>query len=307
MPWKHKMKPYLLGIDGGGSSTHFLLTNLDEKPIMKKSIPRGSNPWSCGVDQTLEVLSEGMAHFEFLQPGIVQCIAGMSGCYTASSVRSRLTRFLQRYVRRTEVIGDLATSFRAATSSKTGILAIAGSGSSAVQFFEDASYVYDGVAVGGRDLGFMLARAYERGDIPGVTARRFLERVAPVLTESKLKKTEDYYHNAQLRSLAEPLSVFGPTSRITKDLHIWLDAAADRWQYKLYGIVAKYLAKEPNAPTPLTLVLSGNFWELGYIRTRVTDALVREYPQLDIIHAPAIPPVAGAIKLAHEAYLATLG
>jgi hypothetical protein len=300
------VKPYLLGIDGGGSSTQFLLTNLDLKTIKKLTIPKGSNPWSCGVDQTLDVLEEGLAHFSMYHPGIVQCVAGISGCFSASAVRSRLTRYVQRYVRRTQIIGDPLVSFRAATDASTGIMAIAGSGSSTIQFFTDGSYVYDGVAFGGRDLGFMLARAYERGAIKGISGRRFLERVAPVLKDSRLALTKDYYSSDELRGIARPLSVYGPTSRITKDLGIWLDMAADRWRYKLYGIVAKYLAKEPDTVLPLTLVLSGNFWRLEYIRSQVTTALSHDYPELEILYAPDIPPVIGAVKLAHEAYLASI-
>lgn len=50
---------YLLGIDGGGTKTEFLLTDLDGNPI-ERLILGATNPVDIGIENTIKVLQEGI-------------------------------------------------------------------------------------------------------------------------------------------------------------------------------------------------------------------------------------------------------
>ena len=50
---------YLLGIDGGGTKTEFLLSDLNGNEI-KRLFLGGSNPVNIGIENTLAVLEKGI-------------------------------------------------------------------------------------------------------------------------------------------------------------------------------------------------------------------------------------------------------
>jgi N-acetylglucosamine kinase-like BadF-type ATPase len=266
-------------------------------------LDQGSNPWACGIENTVKTLNEGLSQLAEYRQNVVQCIAGISGCLAHNIYTEQIEAALKDYCPNALLLGDLPTSFRAAIDKTSGIIAIAGSGSSAVQFFSDGShYVYDASFVGGRDLGYQLAKAYERGAI-GEAGRHFLEQAAPVLAGGELKTIAEHYHNSQLRHVAARIAKVEPGSPTFQDLKIWIDSAADRWSFKLYGIINKYFQKEPQATTA-AVVLNGSFWGLEYLRKAVTSTVIRDFDNVDFIYQPDVKPVYGALKLAREAYLA---
>ncbi len=195
------------------------------------------------------------------------------------------------------MVGDLPPSFCAGTELSAGIIAIAGSGSSVVHFFSDGShYLYDGVGAGGRDLGFWLAQAYLRGSMQG-KARNFIEHHAPGLRAHPQRSTADYYHDDELRHLPQYIT---PEVPAWPELKIWIDVVADRWRYKLYGIVNKFMQKEPDLPT-VPVVLNGGLWEMDYIREAVDHSLNQDFgTSVSVLYDPEARPVVGALRMARD-------
>jgi N-acetylglucosamine kinase-like BadF-type ATPase len=295
------MKELFLGIDGGGSKTEFMVAGKDLEPIKTVRIDKASNPWAQGIEATLSVLREGLSELEEYRPNIVQCVAGISGCFTPNNYSRAIEAMLSEQFPRVQVVGDLPISFRAGTDRDSGIIAIAGSGSSVVHFFSDGtSYVYDGVGAGGRDLGFWLARAYTHGTIKE-RGRDFLELIAPILKTSELRTTRDYYHNDELRHMAARIGSLDPDSKEWLAIKPWVDIVADRWQYKLYGIVTKFMQKEPDADR-VALVLSGGLWKMDAIREPVSRALVQDFEGRVDLHLLEEKPAIGAVKMAQDVF-----
>lgn len=293
-------KKYLLGIDGGGTKTEFAIADTSLKVIKTIRINKGSNPWGVGLAATLAVLDEGLKQLEEYKPHTVQAVAGISGCFVPNKFTEAIEQRLTTFCPNSRVVGDLPISFRAGTDQPTGIIAIAGTGSSVVHFFSEGSpYVYDGVSVGGRDLGYWIAQAYLRGTLQGKAGRAFVAKTAPVLGEGSLRTTADFYHSNQLNQLAKHISELSATSPEFKDLQIWIDVAADRWAYKLYGIVTKFINKEQLSSVPL--VLSGSLWKLAYVREHVIHSLEKEFPEVHVLWDPKVRPVVGALRLAQDA------
>lgn len=298
------MSKLFLGIDGGGSKTEFIVADAHLRPVKIVRVAKGSNPWSRGMDEVLAVLGEGLSQLDDYQADFAACVAGISGCFSPSDYTRTIEAYLQSYCSVARVVGDLPIGFRAATNAKSGIIAIAGSGSSVVHFFSNGtSYVYDGIAAGGRDLGFWLARAYDRGSLQGA-GRLFLESVAPTIATGELQTTEDYYHNDELRHAAEHIGRLTIDSEEWHSLTPWIDVVVDRWRYKLYGIVRKFMQKEPEMTT-VHLVLSGGLWNLTYIRAAVTEALRHDFDDRVVVLRTSDSPAMGALRMAQELYEAT--
>lgn len=87
---------YLLGIDGGGTKTEFLLCNSDGTEIRRLFLG-GSNPVNKGVENTFAVLGEGIAQicdgFDFSQ---VSVFAGIAGAKSGENQRL-INEFLSRF------------------------------------------------------------------------------------------------------------------------------------------------------------------------------------------------------------------
>lgn len=76
---------YLLGIDGGGTKTEFLLTDSDENEI-KRIFLGGSNPNSQGIENTFAVLKEGITKIcKGLDVGKISVFAGIAGSKSSES------------------------------------------------------------------------------------------------------------------------------------------------------------------------------------------------------------------------------
>lgn len=92
---KNKIK-YLLGIDGGGTKTEFLLTDLYENRI-KRVVLGSSNPVNIGIENTKKILKTGITQIcENINPAEISLFAGLAGGITGNNK---------------EIIGDFLSDF----------------------------------------------------------------------------------------------------------------------------------------------------------------------------------------------------
>ena len=82
---------FLLGIDGGGTKTEFLLTDSVGNEI-KRLFLGGSNPVNKGIENTFGVLNEGITKIcDGLDFGEISAFAGIAGGkIAAASVQSEV-------------------------------------------------------------------------------------------------------------------------------------------------------------------------------------------------------------------------
>ena len=87
---------YLLGIDGGGTKTEFLLTELSGQEI-KRIILGSSNPVNVGIDNTFAVLEDGIRNickgYNFTE---ISVFAGIAGAKTGDNEK-RINDFLSEF------------------------------------------------------------------------------------------------------------------------------------------------------------------------------------------------------------------
>lgn len=124
----NKTVKYLLGVDGGGTKTEFLLCDLNEKEIRRLFLG-GSNSVNRGIENTCAVLGEGIAQvcdgFDF---GEISVFAGVAGSKSGESQRL-INEFLSRLGFASFGCGsDIDLALEAALKGEDGTAVIMGTG-----------------------------------------------------------------------------------------------------------------------------------------------------------------------------------
>lgn len=298
---------YLLGIDGGGSKTEFLLTDFELNPIESFMVKKGSNPWHGSIEQTLSVLEEGINMFKpELLSSVSVAYAGISGCFGTRDFNEQIQDSIEKYVQKAVVSGDLQSSFRAQSTKSVGLLALAGTGSVIAHFKEDGSLIFfDGVGYGGRECGYMVWRMYELGHIShdsalGKFIKDYFDKQALTFTDDQnlLQRA----NNPEMLKLTSHLYTLDYESESFAQLKQYLDIIILRWVYKLCALADKYRYEKSEE---WELVLAGGFWNYDYIRENVVKQLQQNLHRVTILYSKEAKPILGCIKLARDISLST--
>ena len=124
----YKKVKYLLGIDGGGTKTEFLLCDLNKAEI-KRLFLGGSNPVNNGIENTFAVLGEGIEQvcdgFDFSE---ISVFAGIAGAKSGENQRL-INDFLSRFGFALYDCGsDIDLALEAALKGEDGTAVIMGTG-----------------------------------------------------------------------------------------------------------------------------------------------------------------------------------
>lgn len=119
---------YLLGIDGGGTKTEFLLCDLNGKEIRRLFLG-GSNPANKGMDNTCTVLENGITQicngFPFSE---ISVFAGIAGSKSGEN-QKYINDFLSRFCFASYACGsDIDLALEVALKGENGVAVIMGTG-----------------------------------------------------------------------------------------------------------------------------------------------------------------------------------
>lgn len=119
---------YLLGIDGGGTKTEFLLTDLNGKEI-NRVILAASNPVNAGIENTKAVLENGIFQVcEGIDRGSVSAFAGIAGGISGNN-KALIKEFLSGFGFGAFDCGcDADNAIETALKGKNGVAVIMGTG-----------------------------------------------------------------------------------------------------------------------------------------------------------------------------------
>lgn len=131
---------YLLGIDGGGTKTEFLLTDTHGNEVRRLFLG-GSNPVNKGIENTRLVLSEGIEKIcEGIDMGEVSVFAGIAGS-KAGKNRELISAFLSEFGFALFGCGsDIDLALEAALNGADGTAVIMGTGIVAYSRFDGKMY-----------------------------------------------------------------------------------------------------------------------------------------------------------------------
>lgn len=119
---------YLLGIDGGGTKTEFLLTDLNGKEI-RRLILGPSNPVSTGIESTYSVLNDGIKEickgFNFSE---ISAYAGIAGAKSSDN-KHFINTFLSKFgFASYSCSSDVDLALEVALKGENGVAVIMGTG-----------------------------------------------------------------------------------------------------------------------------------------------------------------------------------
>ncbi len=145
---KNEVK-YLLGIDGGGTKTEFLLTDKLRQEI-RRIVLGGANPVNTGIENSCNVLSEGIKRIcEGINYSEISVFAGIAGAKTGENAKL-ITDFLSGFgFLRFSCGSDVDLALELTLSGENGTAVIAGTG--IVAFSRNGEELY---RTGGR--GYMI-------------------------------------------------------------------------------------------------------------------------------------------------------
>ncbi|MDP4268175.1 MAG: hypothetical protein Q8880_12150 [Bacteroidota bacterium] len=290
---------YLLAINGGGSKTDFLVTDMDLKSVYSYTIKSGTNPWYHGVENVLKVFRDGIESIpQNILAGIVYCYAGISGCKEGSHYNTDIQLLLNTYFSEVKLDGDLEPSFRSLSDSKDGYIAVAGTGTAIAHISSGGRIYYlDGVASGGRYLGYLIGKLL----LADKFSTAFFEIISKYVDLSEFAKYtyREWFTNDKVLQLSVNLNDLIDNEVIFRELRPYLDLLVNQWSYRIINFAYKY---NYNHREKFDLVLSGNFWNFNYIRENVINEIRIGMNNCNILYSHDSNPALGCIKLAKENY-----
>lgn len=128
------MEPYLVGIDGGGTKTKFVLANLSGKALSQVTYAQ-SNLTATGLGMAALNLREGVRQLLQNTPPapikvLVMALAGLDNNKERLSAREHLSQTLNTWqIEKLVVLNDTIAALRAGSDSSQAMVLIAGTGS----------------------------------------------------------------------------------------------------------------------------------------------------------------------------------
>ncbi len=282
---------YLLGIDGGGTKTEFLLAECGGRELRRVTLP-GSNPIDLGARGACEVLREGLDRvLGQVPPSEVSVFAGIAGG-TSGGMREMLSDFFAEYRFAAYRVGsDAECILSAGLGEEDGVAVILGTGISlfarsggALTRVGGWGYLFDDGGSGynlGRDAIAAHFRAYD-GSGGATLISKQIERTPQELLG------ELYAGGKRTIASYAPL-VFSAAEAGDAVACAILDRNA-----KFAAHLIKTAAK--SVKPPVRVVLAGGLCRCGGYVSRIRKMLEHEeYIRVELL---AEAPVSGALRLA---------
>ncbi len=192
------MKPvtikYLLGIDGGGTKTEFLLTDLNHNEI-RRAVLGASNPIAVGIENTIQILEKGIENVCYgIEPKEISVFTGIAGSMS-DDIKSAVHSFLSDFGFGASDNGsDTDNAIETALGKSEGIVVITGTGISAFSQTGNNRYRVGGwgymIDKGGSGFNYgadALDTAFRHIDLRGgseLICKLIEERLGKPLTDS---------------------------------------------------------------------------------------------------------------------------
>lgn len=141
----------MIGIDGGGSKTEFILFS-EDGAILGRTMRGGCSPTIIGLEACAELLSDGIRELMLVHSGVSAIFIGGAGCYTDHNGEKIKALLQKSYPQiKMECRSDIMNVILAASDGQDCVAAICGTGVSAFVYKDDNLRLFTG-------WGYMLDR-----------------------------------------------------------------------------------------------------------------------------------------------------
>ncbi len=269
---------YYLGIDGGGTKTKFALAN-KKGEIIKSIVLSGSNPVDIGIENTFNILDEGIRTVcSDVLASEVSVFAGIAGGGLTGDYREKIADFLKKYgFAKVNNDSDAMNAVASCLGNKEGITIIIGTGGIAflrqneeLERFGGYGYLFEDGGSGyciARD-GILSAMKADEGTAEPTLLQEIFSK------EFKTKRTSDFLAELYL----------GGKKKIASYAHLVFDA------YKCDDSVAKRIIKTNMAVVASTIEKIAEKTEKKFVKVVLTGGIATNEEEI------ILPLIYNAIK-----------
>ena len=301
---------YLIGIDGGGTKTHFLLTDLEGK-ILFENFGSASNFLLLGVEKVsqtiLELINECKSKINFDYSDICCVLLGTTGAGRRSDAErleiafNEFTKSKNILINNFHVESDARIALEGAFSGKTGSILIAGTGS--IMFGKDAAGNIHRVGGFGRFIGdegsgfsigrkalTAIAKEFDGRGAKTIITNLFKDKFKIETQENLI--IEIYKNNFDIAAAA-PLVLKAAEMNDETALRIIKDESDELLSH------ISTMAEKINEPVLNTAFIGGIIRNENLYSTTLKNKIAESLPSIRI-KQPENPPEVGAILMAKE-------
>lgn len=301
-----------LGVDGGGTKTHIVLINEDQKSVCEGSAG-ASNPLRVGIETSvsniIKAINAACDAGGCSRGDIVAGTLGLAGV-RRSDLRERIREgiYRQLHIKNIEVITDAEIALYGATLGKAGLVVIAGTGSVCIGQNDDGEKY---------SAGGWGPLAGDEGGGAGI-ARSALHAIAKASdgrgAKTKLSEVAiEYFRAAHIEDLT--IAIYAPqvdNQRIAGFARYVIETAqeGDEVAVKVLEEAGKELGLAAHAVIA-KLKLQKKKFPIAYVGSIFNAEELITKPFLEVVHgiapnavliAPQLPPALAAAKIAYKGF-----
>ncbi len=293
----------ILGVDAGGTKCEFMLVDGDGKTLTNFEIQESCNLKYVRANKIIQTLDQGLQKIfvdyppeiiKFAYFGVAECGDGIG------SEQNKIRNYLEKYFQKYELADDQYSCFRSLSDSKSGVLAIAGTGTALSYFSPKEEKIFKSIGKGGRDFGKVIFSGIISGSISPKN------EIYKTLKQCLGTDPKDFYQSLrgydlvvhpQIAKVAKILVDESKNNPILeREVNLYLDVAAARWVTKICSYCFTHFHYKEESR--FDLVLIGSFWKADYLRKKVEEELKHCFPKIKVLYDTSIHPVEGCIKIA---------
>jgi glucosamine kinase len=301
---------YFLGIDGGGTKTHAIITDGDCRVIGEGS-SGASNPLRVGLDEALSHIERAVrdacaqAHVELQQVrSACAAIAGINHPIHYHTMKDALDQAFGRGT--LELVTDARAALEGALDGRAGVVLIAGTGSIAMGMSESGEQARSGgwgPTISDEGSGYDIARRALKAVISSFDGRAgetvLSERILNKLRISSAADLPGVIYNSDSESveIASLAEIVAEAARDGDETARGILSGAGRELGELVISVVKKLGLESQA---FRVACVGSVFKSGeLVISPLREAVLRVAPDAEI-GPPLFAPAIGAVKLAQK-------
>ena len=310
----YKNQKYVIGVDGGGTKTIAVLTDLNGK-ILTQAKTGSSNILKTNIELAINniVKTLNQVSQKYSKEKIVFIYIALAGGLERDEKKKKEIKkqLLEKqelswvYSENFLIESDLKAAFRAGTEQNQGVLLIAGTGSIVVGWNKNKEAIVGGwdYLLGDQGSGFWIGQKALRQTcsyVDGLSPKALLDEV--ILKKLKIKTEADLmrkiYHSEAIKTIASVSFLVNlAAEKGDKTAKQILIEAANELAIRVNLIIQKLNFRDKKFP----LILAGSVFRSKIVLTQVKKEIKKFAPQTDFILLKQ-KPVIGAIKLAIENY-----
>jgi len=297
----------VIGIDGGGTKTAGILSDLDGRVLNKAQIG-STNPNKIGYDQAVLNLKTLISVLtkNYSKKSISLVYLGLAGGLERDKMKKeKIKKNLEDFFNFPIIVeGDQKIAFRANSNSKDGVLIIAGTGSIAIGWREKKEAISGGWdwLLGDQGSAFWIGKTAIEKAIKSFDGRenKFLKLQKEIFKYFGIKEASDLYNIFYCQNFVEKIASIAKlvdllaNSKNKESIDILKEAGKELAKMGIAVIKELSFQKEK-----FSLVFSGKVFKSKIVLNEVKAEIKRNAPKAEFILAKN-EPVCGAVKLAIE-------